>query len=144
MLTEREQENNSSEILVSEIIDSSAITKYFTREPGWLEVERYIANADTLELALKETSNALWKKILKKEIKLDAVKKIVKAFTETLWILDQRLYLDRALEIATQYNVSVYDALFLACAEIEKGKLVSCDGRQLEVARELGINVIVV
>jgi len=127
---------------VTEIIDSSALIKYAAKETDWLKIEKYIASADSLELALKETSNALWKKIQRKEIELESAKKIIKSLSETVWFLDQRRYMDRALEIATRYHIAVYDALFLACAEIENCKLVSCDGRQLEVATVLGIETI--
>ena len=127
---------------VSKIIDSSALTKYAAKEPDWLKVEKYIASADSLELALKETSNALWKKIQRKEMELESAKKIVRTLADTLWFLDQRKYMDRALEIATQYHIAVYDALFVACAEMESSKLISCDERQIEVANELGIETI--
>ncbi len=125
-----------------EIIDSSALTKYAAKEPDWLKVERYIARADSLELAVKETGNALWKKIQRKEIELEAAKKIIRTLADSLSILDQRKYMDRALEIATSYHITVYDSLFLACAEMERSKLITCDKRQIEVADELGIETI--
>lgn len=141
MVTEPER---FSGLLGTEILDSSALTKYAAKEADWDEVEKHITSADSLELALKETSNALWKKLLKKEVELEAVKKIVKTLGETLWFLDQRTYMDRALEIASDHKITIYDSLFLACAEMEKSKLVSCDSRQLEVARKLGIETILV
>lgn len=124
---------------ISEIIDSSALTKYATKEPDWLKVERYIASSDSLELALIETSNALWKKILRQEIELESAKKIMRTLADTLWFLDQRKYIDRAFDIATQHHITVYDALFLACAQMENSTLISCDVRQLEVADKLRI-----
>lgn len=127
---------------VSEVIDSSAVTKYSTKEDGWRIVESHMIVADSLELAIKETGNALWKKMRRKEIELETAKTIVRTLTETLWILDQKKYIQRALEIANEYDISIYDALFVACAEIEKSKLVSCDARQLEVALKLGIETV--
>jgi len=50
--------------------------------------------------------------------------------------------MERALEIATEHNINVYGALFLACAEVEKDKLVSCDFVRLEIARKLGIQTV--
>jgi predicted nucleic acid-binding protein len=142
MPTEREQQVPSEPTVSEIVIDSSAIAKYSSKEPDWSKVEKYITSGDTLELAIKETGNALWKKILKKEVELDTAKKIVKILSSTLSILDQHAYMDRALEIATRHNISLYDALFLACAKMENSKLVSSDARQLEVARELGIGTI--
>ena len=139
MLTEADRRRTLWES-ASEIIDSSALTKYAAKEPGWSDVEKYIPSGDSLELALQETSNALWKKIRKKEIGLETARKIVAILGETISFLDQRTYLDRALETASANSITVYEALFVACAEMENATLVSCDRRQLEVARELGID----
>lgn len=129
---------------IPEIIDSSALAKYVARETDWTKVEAYVASADSLELALKETANALWKKIRKKEMNLETAKAIIMNLSGNIWFLDQRDYLDRALEIAAKYDISVYDALFLACAQKENSSLVSCDKRQMEIAQELGIKTIAV
>jgi predicted nucleic acid-binding protein len=45
----------------------------------------------------------------------------------------------RALEIAVKYRITVYDSIFLACAQTERLILVSSDDKQLEVAALLGI-----
>jgi predicted nucleic acid-binding protein len=124
------------------IIDSSALTKYASKEPDWLKIEKYVRAADSLEFALIETINALWKKTKKKEIKAESTKKIIRALGNTVWLLDERTYLERALDISTQYDIAVYDSLFLACAEMENSTLISCDDRQLEVAEELGVETI--
>ena len=112
------------------------------KEDGWEKIEGYLESADSLELALLETSNALWKKIQKKEIDVESTKKIVRILSESVWFLDQQEYVVRALEIAVIYRITVYDSLFVACAEMENGDLISCDSRQIEVAEELGIKTI--
>lgn len=134
--------NPLEENVVSQIIDSSALTKYAAKERDWAKIEGYLASADSLELALIETSNALWKKIQKKEIGLESTKKIVQILSDSVWFLDQQKYVARALEIAVKYRITVYDSLFVACAEMENSDLISCDGRQIEVAEELGIKTI--
>ena len=135
-------QNPLEENLVSQIIDSSALTKYVAKEPDWAKIEKYLASADSLELALIETGNALWKKTLKKEIDLETTKKIVQILSGSIWFLDQQKYVARALEIAVKYRITVYDSLFVACAEMENSDLISCDGRQIEVAEKLGIKTI--
>lgn len=130
------------EEIVSRVIDSSALTKYAAKEGDWTKVERYVASADSLELAVIETGNALWKKIRAGEVDLNSAVKIVQTLADSTWFLDQRKYVGRALEIATKYRITVYDSLFLACAEMENSDLVSCDGRQIEVAAALGIKTI--
>ncbi|MGI0081578.1 MAG: type II toxin-antitoxin system VapC family toxin [Nitrososphaerales archaeon] len=129
-------------VVTNKLLDSSAISKYALKEPGWQEVEQHLVGCSSIELALKETANALWKKIMKKEVELQSAKQIVKMLSGIIWCLDQAKHLDRALEIATKHKLSVYDALFLASAEAESYVLVSCDLRQLEVAASLGINSI--
>jgi predicted nucleic acid-binding protein len=138
-------ESNSDSLeekVVSQIVDSSALTKYAAKEPDWEKIGGYLASADSLELALMETSNALWKKIQKREIDLETAKKIVQILSDSVWFLDQKKYVARALEIAVRYRLTVYDSLFVACAEMENSDLISCDGRQIEVAKELGIKTI--
>jgi predicted nucleic acid-binding protein len=124
---------------VNQLLDSSAVSKFALKEPGWVSVEQHLAGSNSIELVLKETGNALWKKIIRGELDLDSAKRIIKLLSETLWLLDQDKYLARALEIAAKHRISIYDSLFLACAQIEGLVLVSCDVMQLEVARLLGI-----
>ena len=71
--------NPLEENVVSQIIDSSALTKYAAKERDWAKIEGYLASADSLELALIETSNALWKEIQKKEIDLNLQRKLFKS-----------------------------------------------------------------
>jgi|SRR5579864_5236380 len=125
-----------------QLLDSSVVSKFVLKESGWITVEQHIAGSNSIELALKETSNALWKKIVKGEVELDSAKQIIKILSETLWFLDQSRYLARALEIAAKHGITVYDSLFLACAQTEGLVLVSCDDKQLEVAGVLGIDTL--
>jgi predicted nucleic acid-binding protein len=44
--------------------DSSALVKYYAREPGWERVRKVVLeDVVTLELAVIEVANALWKKV---------------------------------------------------------------------------------
>jgi len=131
-----------SPVSMDKLLDSSALSKYALKEPGWSSIEQYLVGCNSIELALKETSNALWKKIIRKEVDIGSAKRIVRVLSETIWFLEQCKYLERALEIATTHQLTVYDALFLACAEVESQILVSCDKRQLVVAEALGIKII--
>ena len=46
------------------VIDSSALIKYFSCEEGWERVrEVMLEGVVTLDLAIKELLNALWKKV---------------------------------------------------------------------------------
>jgi predicted nucleic acid-binding protein len=125
-----------------ELLDSSALSKFALKEPGWTSVESHLPGGNSIELALKETSNALWKKIQRHDVELGSAKKIIQILSETLWFLDQREYMMRALEISAEHGITTYDSLFLACAEIEGLVLVSCDEKQLEIARLLRIDTL--
>lgn len=124
------------------LLDSSALTKYVLKESNWASVEQYLVGCNSIELALKEVGNALWRNIAKKEIDIETAKKTLRSLSKIIWILDQRQHLERGLEIASKYGVSVYDSLFLSCAESNGLTLVSCDGKQLAIARELNIRTI--
>lgn len=129
---------------ISQIIDSSSLAKYASKEPNWEQVEKYISSADSLDLAIIETSNAMWKKIQKKEIELEHASKIIKTLLDTVWLLDEKKYLQKALDISTKNHITIYDALFLACALTEHCYLVSSDAKQVKIAEELHIKTILV
>ncbi|MEM1611366.1 MAG: type II toxin-antitoxin system VapC family toxin [Sulfolobales archaeon] len=47
------------------VIDPSSLIKYFSREEGWDRVRDLMRDGViTLDLAVKEVANALWKKVL--------------------------------------------------------------------------------
>jgi len=69
------------------VIDSSAIVKYLSREPGWERVRKVMKEGIlTLELAVIEIANALWKKVVRNGMGLEEVQKIMKAIVEAKFI----------------------------------------------------------
>ena len=50
--------------------------------------------------------------------------------------------IQKALELAIEYNIYAYDAYFLFCAKSLTQSLMSLDKRMKQVARDLGINVL--
>ncbi|MHB8361386.1 MAG: type II toxin-antitoxin system VapC family toxin [Thermoplasmataceae archaeon] len=54
--------------------------------------------------------------------------------------LAQGKYLGKAFEIAVKYKITIYDSLFIAAAFIEGYDLITSDGRQGTVSKDLGIN----
>ena len=62
--------------------DSSALVKYYAREPGWERVRKVVLEGVvTLELAVIEVANALWKKVLRSKMSFDLVREIVEDLT---------------------------------------------------------------
>jgi predicted nucleic acid-binding protein len=128
-------------------IDSSAIVKYLSREPGWERVREVMEEGIlTLNLAVIEIANALWKKVVKNGMGLEEVQKIMKAIVEAKFIPLEPFegYLIDALRIAVEHKVTVYDALFIAFALKRGLELVTADEKQAEVAKALGVKIVLV
>ncbi|MCQ5340551.1 MAG: type II toxin-antitoxin system VapC family toxin [Candidatus Methanomethylicia archaeon] len=129
------------------VIDSSALVKYFSREVGWEKVGEVISEGVvTLDLAIKELSNALWKKVLRSEMNHEIAMRIIRDIVEgkPFPIETQERYLLDAFEIAVKSNVTVYDALFIAMAKRKSLELVTCDEKQAEITKKLGLKVVLI
>ena len=127
------------------VIDSSALIKYFAKEESWNKVRQYLLEGVvTLELALKELGNALWKKILRDEMDINIAKTIIHDlyYNRPIKIIDQGKYIDKALELSIKYKITIYDALFIALAKENGLELITSDRKQAEAAMQEGIEVI--
>ena len=127
------------------VIDSSALVKYFSREPGWERVEQVMLEGVlTLDLSAKEIANALWKKVTRNEMSYEVAMEIVRDIVENkaLRMESQESYLMDAFKIAVEAKVTVYDALFVALAKKKGLELVTCDAMQAEVAKRMNVKVL--
>ena len=62
------------------VVDSSVLAKYVLREEGWEEVEKYLERGTiTLDLAVKEVLNALWKRVMRGELERSYALEVAKA-----------------------------------------------------------------
>lgn len=118
-------------------IDSSAIVKYASKEKGWESLASEIADSTTISLAIKELTNALWKKVIKKEMDIGTAQRIIETY-QFMPVLNQKDYLSLALEIAVRQNIAVYDALFIAVAVANHCELITSDSKQADLAQKLG------
>ncbi len=131
--------------MTERVIDSSILAAYLLREEGWERLEDTVFQRPyTLPLAVKETLNALWKRVrLLGDIDQASARTILGNLLElsrtVLRVEPQEHYLARALDIALEHNIPIYDALFIAQAEGRKAQLVSRDRIQLEVAKLVGV-----
>ncbi|BDR92497.1 type II toxin-antitoxin system VapC family toxin [Vulcanisaeta souniana] len=128
------------------VIDSSALIKYFTRETGWERVrDLMLDGVMTVDLAIKEVANALWRKIIRGEVDYNIVLTIMRTLLEeAIPIIDQRKYVIRALELAVKYRITVYDAIFIVLALEQNMELITSDDAQADVAGKVGVRVILV
>jgi predicted nucleic acid-binding protein len=124
------------------VIDSSAVVKFFSRERGWEEIDRYIEDSATLPFAVIEFGNAMVTKVIAREVDAETAAALVDGYSRKAILVDQKDYVKAAMEIAAANNLTVYDSIFIAAALIGRWDLVSCDRKQVEVARKLGVNAI--
>ena len=127
------------------VIDSTAIVKYFSREPGWEKVKQVLLEGVvTLDLSVKELANALWKKVVRNEMSYEVAQEIIRDMVEgkALRMESQENHLVDAFKIAVEANITVYDALFIALAKKKELELVTCDAAQAKAARKLGVKVL--
>ncbi len=127
------------------VIDSSVLVKYFSREKGWEKARKYIVEgAITLDLAIKELGNALWKKVLKNEMEAEIAIEIISDIIreKPMIIEDETKYLAEALKYSIENKITIYDALFIILAKNKNLELVTADKKQAKTADKTGIKTI--
>jgi len=119
------------------VIDASALAKVVLQEPGWEEVpmEPHVA---TLDYALVEGMNAIWKAVRRGELTAEQGKvkvAVLKTLGRSITLFEALNFFERGLEIALKENVTIYDALYIALAEALKTELLTADERQYYAAK---------
>ena len=134
--------------MTEKVIDSSALAVFLLKEEGWKRIREILREKPyTIELAVKEAANSIWKRVkLLKDIDenkaLTILGDLLKLRRVALRIEPQDVYLTQALEIALKNDATIYDALFIAQALAKKAILVTSDKKQAEIANRLGIRSI--
>ncbi len=128
------------------VIDASSLAKYILREENWKDVRRYLEEeVCSLDLALAEVSNAIWKhSVLYGKVSKDQANRMFRALEKLKEVVVfERFenYLKNAVKIAVDKKVTVYDSLYIAQAK-NVGKLLTSDDRQRRIAEEFGIDVV--
>ena len=133
------------------VIDSSAFSKFLLREENWEKVIPYLdpcLEPHAVDMLIIETTNVIWKcmkkyRLITGEQALGLYEQMRKLIEEEVVILEpNEKYLREALKIAVDYDIPIYDSLFLAQARNLKAKLITSDKRQMNVAREIGMEVV--
>jgi len=129
------------------VADASALVKYLLHEEGWDRVAFYVREMKpiySVDHAVKEVGNALWRHSMRKIIDSDTALKLFQAFLRLIEtgviILEPELkYVQHALEIALREDITLYDALYISQAQRLRALMITCDKRQAEVATRLGV-----
>jgi predicted nucleic acid-binding protein len=124
------------------VIDSSALIKYIAKEENWEKVEEHLKEGCvTLDLAIKETANALVKKALKNEVTAETAKEIINCLSKIVRVTPQKEHFSKALEIAIKHKLAIYDALFIALSANTNTPLLTSDEKQAKTSKEYGVAV---
>jgi predicted nucleic acid-binding protein len=115
------------------------LVKIITKEPGWEKLEELLTGGETLDLALVEVSNAIWKKtvllgMMKYEDSIIALKAVKELLPQLLVVHESVDFLQRAMEISLKEKIPIYDSLYIALAENKGEKLITGDKKQHDVA----------
>ena len=121
------------------VIDASILVKFILKEEGWNKIADFLkAGTISVDLVIKETVNAIWKRVMRKEISLEEAKSMFEAMKEILnkaVIIENEMdYIDEAFEISIRRNITVYDSLYIALAKKKKLELLTADEIQAQVA----------
>lgn len=102
----------------------------------------------TLDLAIKEVLNAVWKHAAvlhtyPTEIAIEKYNIIVKLMEgEAITVDNEMAYLKEAFNIALQARITIYDALYIAQAIKRRARLLTSDDQQARAAQNLGLEII--
>lgn len=118
-------------------LDVSAAFCVVTQSKGFETFAEKLKHADTVSapgLFISEASNTAWKY---HKIQQVAPEKCQRMASRAISLLDKLIEAKqiwpKALELAIQHNITVYDAMYLAVALEEQSELLSLDRRLMEV-----------
>ncbi|MBS7645529.1 MAG: type II toxin-antitoxin system VapC family toxin [Candidatus Bathyarchaeia archaeon] len=125
------------------VLDASAIAALYTPEAhsGWVrDAVRRHRRFHILDLTFYEVSNALWKKLLLREMKGSEMDRALRGawkFMDTLCLTHSHKEVrERSLEASIRYALTIYDSSYLALAENLGVKLITVDMDLHERLRE--------
>lgn len=119
------------------IFDASSI--YRVIEANALEK---ILEEKTIDLALYELGNVVWKAVIRDKISLDEGLKLVEFISEAISLMKIQKdgIKNEVLKLAVKKNLSYYDASYLYASISQKEILVTEDKKLLNCALRNGVN----
>lgn len=129
------------------VIDSSALSKYVNKEPNYDLVANQIRKERclSLELAMNEVGNSIWKRVLRKEITSETASTVYREFTRAVKIdglinivpMDEDL-LNASLKLALEEKITIYDSCFIELGHSQVGidGLVTSDEKQRDIFKK--------
>ena len=122
------------------VVDASVAVKWLVNEPGrdaalaLLAGEAELVAPDELT---SEVGNAIWAKARRKLLTPDEAREVLASFLTAMPVrlVDARVLLPAALDIAIRLEHPIYDCLYLALAQHERCPLVTADQRLQAVVK---------
>ncbi len=124
------------------VVDSSVIASIFFREEASERAERVAKDYEltTVDVAVAETANVAWKRVVffnePRETTLKALKGCTNFIMNVCNIITSQKLLENGFEIAVVDEITSYDALFVAASEREKIPLLTLDRKLYEKLHE--------
>jgi hypothetical protein len=129
------------------VVDASVAVKWFVREEGHLYALRLLEQDHSLvapDLIFSETANVLWKKLQKAEVTAEQSRQACRSLPEFFQsVISSAGVAVAALDLANRLNHSVYDCVYLSCAEQQGAKLVTADKKFISCIRNVGMSQLV-
>ena len=126
------------------VIDSNVYASVIVNDEFYEKCKEYMLTKKvTLDLAFAEAGNVVWKHVKMGRIKEeDAVKRaeVLKRLINTSKVYESKDFLVEAVELAVKYDVTVYDALFVALAQRLNDKLVTTDRKLWEKLKDTDVS----
>lgn len=132
------------------VLDSSFLVKLVLEENDSAKARElarlWSATGDTLitlDIALPEALNAIWKHCLKigdltRSEALRATEDLLRVW-KLLNIYSSRELAEEAFKLALEENITVYDALYIQLARSTRGSLATFDEKLSRIARKHGV-----
>ena len=132
---------------MNKVIDASVLIKFYLPEVLCDRAEDLFGRAEKGEISLiapdliyPETGNILWKKHRLKELTAPEVNEIIESIESIpIRIEPSKPLLKLAVDLAVVYNITVYDALYLAIAQIYESIVITADKKLTNVLRNTSL-----
>ncbi len=129
------------------VVDASVIAKFILKEENWESLISVLKGSSTLELAINESTNAIWKAFYRGLIsEKDATEKLraLILLKESIEVRKSLNFLEDGLRISIKHKIPIpiYDSLYIAFALKEGKELCTCDNIQYKVSLKEGVKCI--
>ncbi len=114
------------------VVDASVLAAFTRKEPGWERLAGVVKMCVTVDLAVKEVLNTIWRDYyVRRTISLDTAMRLQQVLSSmtgiNILVEPEDKYVSRAFEIALKTGTTVYDALYIALAVEKNTPLVTLD-----------------